>query len=61
LKNQPFSLDYIDAFAGTGYNRPKTADAEMEWTQNCRYEMGSSSAGFSWQDPLKILLPSSPF
>src|ERR1017187_2251888 len=24
LKNQPFKLDYIDAFAGTGYNAPKT-------------------------------------
>lgn len=24
LKNQPFKLDYIDAFAGTGYNTPKT-------------------------------------
>lgn len=23
LKNQPFTLDYIDAFAGTGYNTPK--------------------------------------
>ena len=23
LKRQPFSLDYVDAFAGTGYNTPK--------------------------------------
>jgi three-Cys-motif partner protein len=25
LKNQPFTLYYIDAFAGTGYNTPKAA------------------------------------
>src|SRR5258708_25917365 len=25
LKNQPFVLDYVDAFAGTGYNTPKAS------------------------------------
>jgi three-Cys-motif partner protein len=29
LKDQPFTLDYIDAFAGTGYNTPK-ADADNQ-------------------------------
>ena len=29
LKNQPFTLYYIDAFAGTGYNTPK---ADLEYS-----------------------------
>src|SRR5260221_6142510 len=29
LKNQPFLLDYIDAFAGTGYNTPKASDDDQ--------------------------------
>jgi hypothetical protein len=37
------------------------AKGEIEWMQNRRYRMGSSSGGFSSKDSLKILLPSSPF
>lgn len=29
LKNQPFTLEYYDAFAGTGYNTPKAAPDEQ--------------------------------
>ncbi len=29
LKNQPFTLDYIDAFAGTGYNTQKAAPEDQ--------------------------------
>ncbi len=29
LKNQPFKLNYYDAFAGTGYNTPKAAPDEQ--------------------------------
>jgi hypothetical protein len=36
------------------------ATGEIEWMQNWRFRMGSSSVGFSSTDSLKILLPSSP-
>jgi ABC-type transporter Mla maintaining outer membrane lipid asymmetry ATPase subunit MlaF len=34
---------------------------EIEWMQNWRFRMGSSSLGFYSTDSLKTLLPSSPF
>jgi hypothetical protein len=37
------------------------ASGEVEWIQNGRFRMGSSSGGFSSKSSLKILLPSSPF
>jgi len=36
------------------------ARGEVEWMQNGRFRMGSSSSGFSSKDSLKTLLPSSP-
>ena len=37
-----------------------SAKGEVEWMQNGRFRMGSSSCGFSSEDSLKNLLPSSP-
>jgi hypothetical protein len=42
-------------------NAKTTASGEVEWIQNGRFRMGSSSGGFSSKSSLKILLPSSPF
>jgi hypothetical protein len=41
--------------------REQIASGEVEWIQNGRFRMGSSSGGFSSKSSLKILFPSSPF
>ena len=43
-----------------GHKKPGSAKGEIEWMQNGRFRMGSSSSGFSSKDSLKTLLPSSP-
>ncbi len=64
---QAFAIRHAVRFAeGVKFN-PKTeagrvrgAKGEVEWMQNGRFRMGSSSCGFSSEDSLKNLLPSSP-
>jgi hypothetical protein len=60
---------YLDrACAGDGELRRRLeailrgyVSGEIEWMQNWRFRMGSSSLGFYSTDSLKTLLPSSPF
>ena len=47
LKNQPFRLEYTDAFAGTGYNTPKSAPDERSPLFN---DLAAPKRASSWMD-----------
>lgn len=57
LKNMPFNLVYIDAFAGTGYRNSKSEDKKQEY---CSFDLVDEDAEALHAGSARIALETSP-